>query len=86
AMDHNLTLTITDGSDDASVTVDETKFGLLFGGGGILPFSRNLGLCLIGSIRLKPGTDSRSYSSSDPPESGGSIFGAAISLVVLLGD
>jgi hypothetical protein len=74
------------GGPSASVTTDETKFGLLIAVGGVFPFTREIGLNIEGTMRLtgESGDEYDPYYGSYAG-SGGALFGFKVGLVAMLG-
>jgi hypothetical protein len=83
-IDHNIKATVSDGTEAASASMDETKFGLLMTVGGVFPFNKTLGLCLEGNMRITGQGDSNPYDYYDQGSSG-VLFGVGISLVMMVG-
>jgi hypothetical protein len=74
------------GGPSASVTTDETKFGMLIAVGGVFPISREIGLDVEGNMRLtgESGDEYDPYYGSYSG-SGGALFGFKVGLVAMLG-
>lgn len=83
-IDHNIKATASDGSNVASVSTDETKFGMLMTVGGVFPFNKTIGLCLEGNMRITGEGNSYSYNYYQQGSTG-VLFGAGISLVIMVG-
>lgn len=81
---HHIDMAVPSSSTAGVVGYDETKLGVLFAGGGVIPFGRSVGLEIQTDMQITGSGDSNQYDLYDTSTTG-YLFGIGVGLAWLIG-